>query len=357
MIDNLIFKKIEKRVSNGLKFINYDASLTKKEFNKSLSENEDILEIDQKIADCNADIEKYEKRIIDKFNEISKEVFFGDDIRLRLKFKKYLGDIKFNECFYETPVVDLNYVFFEFESFTSNNFRLYIYDYCLECILFKKVKDIEFFLKTISEIVKIDVLVKVAKEELEKCIKDTTRLKDIAESGLKKYQNILSICEKMKVKNEKLIKKVNKKIEEYSSVCESYFKFMSTASTIEDKLNNEVEAFNEMVKIKDSTDFTLYKNAIKVKESYLNHKENLIENFKANSKELGHISKIRSEENIKELVKNSVSEEELRALKRDPNFMFELGKANKSKIENRATKLLVNYLSEKLVPQEQTMSK
>ena len=362
MIDNLIFKKIEKRLDNALKYVKYDASLAKKEFNKSLSENSEIIEIDQKIAQCDADIEKYGKRIRDKFNEISKEVFFGDDEELYYQFTDNMRALQIE--IYDNFVEDFRCIYvsdcfekFDIDYFTEQYFKNAVRNrnkhYDLE-----NVQDLEEFLNKVSKLTyAVENTVEMAKKELAAAIKVGTGIKNISKIRLKKFNLMLSACNKMKIKKEKFINKLNSKIEDYKDICEVYFNFLSAALTVEDKLKYEASAFNEMVKLKDSTDFTLYKNAIKVKESYLNHKENLVENFKANSKELEHISNIRSEKNINEIVKNSVSEEELRALKRDSKFLVELGMAKKSEIKDRATKLLVNYLVEKLAPQEQTMSK
>ena len=340
MIDNVLFKKIEKRVSNGLKFINYDASLTKKEFNKSLSENEDILEIDQKIADCNADIEKYENKILEKFNEISKEVFFGEDKSI---WKPYYKAMSTFHDFFDS--YDINY-----------RFTKAFYRNIIDWGDLKAINNLEE--TTIREFSNfINVAVCITKKELTTDMELAEKVAKRAESRLSKFNKVSSAIDKMKIKNEKLIEKVNSKIEQYSTICNSYKELVPAAAKIEEKLNNEVEAFNVMVKLPESVDFTLYKNAVKVREAHMKHKENLIESIKENSKELGHISKIRSEENIKELVKNSVSDVELRVLKRDSKFMFDLGMAKKSEIKDRATKLTVDYLAEKLISNEQEISK
>ncbi len=265
---------------------------------------------------------------------------------VRIDSDKEYGGMSVNEC--------LN--LFKLDKFTAQYFKNNITKYP-QCIDLDNINDIEFFLRTIPEKVDIESYVDDIKKELETGMKVATKIKNIAKSRLNKLNKVLSACYKMNIKNKNLISKANNKIEEYSSLCESYFKFMSAALTIEDKLKYEVKAFNEMVKLASSTNLILYKNAVKVKDAHIKYKENLLENIKENSKEYKHINKIRSEENINNFVKNCISNEEIRALKRDPKFMFELGKANKTKIDSRATRLLVNYLSEKLVPQQQEVSK
>ncbi len=345
MIDNIIFKTAEERLYNALNDLEVEENLVNKSLDRKIRYSHQMIELEDKIKKYNSKIEKLSKKAFELADKIFNDIFVGDN------FQKTDGNNIYARLDNGTNILLTflkNLTLKAYLEFFQNNVKS---DFKL-----KTVEDLEFFINNISQ-ERLEFLIENSLVDIKFIRNNLTHLAKESKKKLNRVNRILSATDKIINEDFNLIKSLNEKKEVYQNNYENFILALPLIGEIEKKLNNAKTALNGWQTIFNEYIVTSYKDAVKKRNSYVNYKETLIADVKEKSAELNHVKEAKSKENIKRIVEKCITKEEIKQLKHDPEFLIKLGTIKKSKIQNKATKLLITYLIKEIAPKEQQISK
>ena len=345
MINNEIFKEAENKLANALNVIEVESQIAEMLIKRKIRHSYQMIELEDMIKKYNLKVEKLSKKTFEFANRIFSDIFVGDNFQKDDGGNVYVKlDNGTNVLLTFLNNLTLDEHVRELHQESKNGFEL------------KTVEDLEFFINNLSS-EKIRNLVENSLSGLENVRNNINYFGNESKERLNRAKRILSVTNKLKVKDFEYIKKLKRQKEIYENNYENYILSLPVLLEIEEKLNNAKTALNDWRKLFNEVPIAIYKDTVKIRDSYVHYKETLISDIKKSSTDVSFAKFLKSKENVNNIIKKCITKEEIEALKKDPEFLIELGTIRKSKIQNKATKLLVSYLVNAIAPKEQEISK